>query len=126
MAVRRILPVPPQPLSIVERPESNGSVSILPCTIAFSTGQRIKLVGGDAATVSVSAAFIWVEASSVDLYHHQNTDLRAWRSRHVRFHLRPGEVVRLSVEPKSKGSTYVGGWTIQRFDPKRWVTNNPE
>jgi hypothetical protein len=99
---------------VVERPENNGSVNILPCTIAFSSGQKITLSGGETATTSVSAGFLWVEASSVDPYHPETTDLGAWRSRRVEIRLRPGEVLRLSVEPKSRGSTYVGGWSIQR------------
>jgi len=40
---------------IVERPENNGSVNILPSTVAFSTGQNITLSGGETATVSLPA-----------------------------------------------------------------------
>ena len=66
-------------------------------------------------TVTVPQGSLWLEASSIDLYHYpENPDPRAWRSRRIRLRLGPGEAVRLSVEPKSKGSTYVGGWTIER------------
>jgi len=43
----------------------------------------------------------------------------AWRSPRVAFHIGPGETVRLSVEPRSKGSTYIGGWTIRRAANER-------
>lgn len=104
---------------VVQRPENNGSVNILRCTVIFSSGQSIGLSGGEAATLSVPAGSVWMEASSFDLYHPENADPRAWRSGRVRVCLGPGEVVRLSVEPKSKGSTYVGGWTIERAANER-------
>ena len=100
---------------VVVRPENNGSVNILRCTVAFSTGQHVELSGAETGTVTVPAGSLWVEASSIDLYHYpENPDPRAWRSRRIQLRLGPGEVVRLSVEPKSKGSTYTGGWTIER------------
>src|SRR5438105_2875769 len=62
---------------VVERPENNASVNILPCTVVFSSGQRITLSGGETGGVSVSAGSLWVQASSVDPYHRpESADLR--------------------------------------------------
>jgi hypothetical protein len=98
----------------IERPENNGSINLLPCTLSFSSGQTITLSGGETASVSVPAGPIWVQASSTDLYHPEDADPKAWRSGRVKICLQPGGTARLSVEPSSKGSTYVGGWTIGR------------
>jgi hypothetical protein len=99
---------------VVERPENNGSVNILRCAITCSTGQRAELGGGETARLTVPAGSVCVEASSIDPYDPENHDPKAWRSRRMRMRLEAGEVVRLSVEPRSKGSAYIGGWTIER------------
>jgi hypothetical protein len=104
---------------VIERPENNGAVNILTCTLAFSSGQANTLRGGETARVLVPAGPIWVEASSVDLYHPENVDPKAWRSRRVKICLQPGGLARLSVEPSSRDSTYVGGWTIERAANER-------
>ena len=102
----------------VERPENNGSVNILACTITFSDGQRCLLRGGDHAVVSLRSGDLWVVASSPDPYRLDSADSSVWRSPRFNFYVGPGETLRLSVEPKPEGSTYVGGWTIERAAKK--------
>jgi hypothetical protein len=104
---------------VVERPENNGSVNLVRCAIVLSTGQRAELGGGETATLTVPPGSLWLEVSSFDIYQPDNPDPKAWRSRRMTMHLKPGEVVRLSVEPNSRDSTYVGGWTIERTRRKR-------
>jgi len=104
-----------KPASIeIARPENNGLVNILSCTLAFSDGQRCKLSGGDRTTVSVHSGAAWVTASSPDPFNPKSGDLAAWQSSRFNFNLNPGETLRLSVEPKSDDSTYTGGWIIKR------------
>ncbi len=104
----------------IERPENNGSVNIVPCTISLSDGQTCILTGGDSTTVLVRCGTFWVAASSLDPYAPSDSGYPvAWRSPRVAFHIGPGETVRLSVEPRSKGSTYIGGWTIRRAANER-------
>lgn len=98
----------------VERPENNGSVNILPCTIIFSDGQKRILNGGDRVVLPVRPGALWVTAFSPDPYRTDSTDSTAWRSSRFTFRVNPGETLRLSVEPKSKDSAYVGGWIIER------------
>jgi hypothetical protein len=97
----------------IERPENNGSVNILPCTIIFSDGQRCELLGGDQAVVLVRPGALWVAAYSRDPYRPDSVDSTAWRSLRFRFHVGSGQIFQLSVEPKSKGSAYTGGWLIE-------------
>ena len=105
---------------VVERPENEGSVNIVRCTVVFSTGHRIELGGGENTTVTVPAGSVWVEASSIHPYRYSEPpNPRAWLSRRMNMRLRPGEVVRLLVEPRSRGSTYIGGWTIKRMANER-------
>jgi hypothetical protein len=103
---------------VVERPENNGSVNILPCTIIFSDGQRCTLSGGDHVIVSIWSGASWAAASSPDPYRPDSADSMSWRSPRFNFHVAPSETLRLSVEPKWKGSTYIGGWTIERVANK--------
>jgi hypothetical protein len=100
---------------VIERPENNGSVNILPCTIILSDGQRCTLIGGEHAIISVQSGALCATASSADPYVPPNSGYPvAWHSPRFGFHLGAGERVRLSVEPRSSGSTYIGGWTISR------------
>jgi hypothetical protein len=94
-----------------DRPENNGSVNILPCTLVLSDQQRVTLIGGQHATVSISPSKLWVEAFSPDPYSPDSSST-AWHSSRIRFHLGSGERVRFSIEPRAEGSTYIGGWTI--------------
>src|SRR5258707_5959942 len=97
------------PASIeIKRPENNGSINILPCTISFSDGQKCELSGGERKVVSVRSGALWAAASSPDPYRLAATDSPAWRFAVFRFNIRPGETLRLSVEPKPKKSTHVG------------------
>lgn len=104
----------------IQRPENNGSVNILPCTISLSDGQSCKLIGAEQMVFSVQSGALWAAASSPDAYASPDSGYPvAWHSRRFRFQLHAGETVRLSVEPRSRGSTYIGGWTIKRAANKR-------
>lgn len=95
-----------------ERQEDNGSVNILPCTLVVSDHQRVTLIGGQHATVSVSPGKVWIEAFSPDPYS-PHFSAKAWRSTRISFQVGRGERVRFSVEPEAAGSTYIGGWFIR-------------
>ena len=94
----------------IERPENNGLVNIVLCTVTISDGQTRILSGGDQAVVSVRSGTFWVMASSGNPYPYGSKE---WRSPRVKLHANPGETLRLSVWPRSRGSTYVGGWNIR-------------
>lgn len=98
----------------LERPENNGSVNIVPCTITFSDGQSFELLGGDHVVVTVRPGDLWVIATSPDPYGPDFVDPAAWRSPRFRFHVGRGKTYRLAVEPKSRGSAYTGGWIIEK------------
>jgi hypothetical protein len=97
----------------VDRPENNGAVNILPCTLVFGDGQKCILSGGDHAVMTVRCGTLWVAASSPNPYPYSDCPA-VWRSPRFRLHVGPGETIHLSVDPKSKGSYYSGGWTIKR------------
>ena len=95
-----------------ERQEDNGSVNILPCTVTLSDRQKVTLIGGERAVVSVSPGSFCVTASSADPYS-PNSRATAWRSPRTRFQVSVGERLQVQVEPTATGSTYSGGWTIR-------------
>lgn len=99
----------------VDRPEDNGSVNIVPCVIVLNDGQTCALSGGDSVMISVQPGRLWLAASSLNPYSSPDSGYpTAWRSHRFHFHVARGEVIRISVEPKSRNSTYVGGWTLER------------
>ena len=102
------------PIAVIEfeRPENNGSMNIVPCTLVLSDRQRLTLSGGERAEVSVSPGNFRDRAFSLDPYTPHSCPA-AWRSPRARFHVGRGERFRVVVEPAAVDSTYVGGWTIR-------------
>ena len=105
-----------QPANVeIERPESSGSVNVLLCTIMFSDQQTCTLLGGEHAMVPVRPGTMWLAASSPDPYAAPDSGYPvAWRSRRFRFHVIACQTLHVTVQPRSKGNTYVGGWAIKR------------
>ena len=95
------------------RPENNGFVNIVPCTLVLSDHRTLTLVGGESATVSLPPESFSVRVFSIDPYT-PDFDIGAWSSSLEKFHISGGEQIRLFVEPCSSGSTYSGGWGIYR------------
>jgi len=96
---------------VFERQEDNGFVNIVPCNLVLSDHQKVTLSGGSRAVVSVSPGQFYVRAFSIDPYT-PNFDETAWRSHRVGFNVADGDMLRVSVEPRSAGSTYIGGWAL--------------
>ena len=99
-----------------DRPEDNGSVNILPCTLVISDRQRVTLIGGQHATVAIPPGKLWVEAFSSDPYS-LHSSAEAWRSTRITFHIGSGERIQFCIEPRAEGSTYIGGWIIHHAQP---------
>jgi hypothetical protein len=95
-----------------ERQENNGSVNIVPCTLVLSDGQRLTLSGGERVAASVAPGNVWIRAFSLDPYN-PHSGPAAWHSPRTKFRVGPGGRLRVVVEPKAVGSTYVGGWIVQ-------------
>lgn len=105
---------PPTAIVVLERPENNGFLNIVRCTITLSSGEKVELSGGESRSVSIPEGHAWLEVSSFDPYCPESRHPKPWRSGRFKIHLKQREVMRLVIKPKSKGSAYVRGWTIER------------
>jgi hypothetical protein len=86
----------------VERPEEFGYMNIAEVNVIIRDFQTLRLEGGQAACVHVSAGDYFVYAQSRDPYDPNNPNPEAWKSETLRFDLKDNEKVELLV---CKGSS---------------------
>ena len=95
----------------IERPENNGFLNIIPCTIQLDAGSKFILLGGQ-------TNFFWVKpgkhsliAKSVNPYPDALND-SDWKPASFEITITNFQTTRIILEPKSQGSTYIGGWNL--------------
>ena len=96
---------------VIERPENNGSVNIVPCIVGLNSGQRFVLNGDETNSFLVESGTYFLTASSVSPYetYSKSSD---WKSNRLKIAIADSQVVKITLEPKSKDSTYIGGWSL--------------
>jgi hypothetical protein len=97
----------------IERPKNNGEINIYPCTVTMNSGQTAVMAGGENALFVVEPGTYYLTAAS------SNPDPTAtrdsdWISSPVEITVTNLQVMRIVVEPKIKGSAYVGGWELRQ------------
>jgi hypothetical protein len=98
---------------LIERPENNGSINIVPCIVELSTGQKIILSGGQTNSFSVKPGAYFLTATSLNPYPDATKD-SDWESSPVKITVTNLQVMKILAEPKSEGSAYIGGWVLQQ------------
>jgi hypothetical protein len=123
----------------IDRPESNGLMNLVPCIIEIvgdakgavchevrhlggsqtpSHGGRSVLLGGDRVTCKLGPSNS-IQAFTPRAMRPPGYAVGArssWRATTWTPRARPGETVDLVLVPKSRGSTYAGGWLLHRRD----------
>jgi len=100
----------------IERPENNGSINIVPCTVKLNTGEEIILSGGQTNSFFVKAGTYFLIASSVNPYELSSKN-SAWKSNRLKISIADSQMVKIILEPKSEESTYIGDWILTFNNP---------
>lgn len=100
----------------VERLENNGSVNIVPCVVELSAGKKIVLLGGQKDSFFVKPGIYFLTANSVNPYE-LSSKSSDWKSNRLKITIANSQIVKIILEPKSKGSTYTGGWVLTTRNP---------
>ena len=100
----------------IERPENNGSINIVPCVVELNPNQKIVLSGGQTNSFSVRTGKYFLTASSVNPYEISSKSSE-WKSNRLKIVIADSQLVKIILEPKSKDSTYTGGWTLTVKNP---------
>jgi hypothetical protein len=95
----------------IERPEENGSVNILAVEIAIDGKSSGSLVGGQARVINVGPGDHSILVYSADPYDPSSKN-DAWRSMEIKVRLVNDSIVHIAIIPKTRGSSYVGGWEL--------------
>jgi hypothetical protein len=100
----------------IERPENNGSINIVACVVEINPNQKIVLRCGQTNSFSVRTGKYFLKASSSNPYEFSSKGSE-WKSDRLKIVIGDSQVVKIILEPKSKGSTYTGGWTLTVKNP---------
>ena len=103
----------PQAEIYIERPENNGDINIYPCTVKISCGQTNVLVGGEDGLFVVDPGTYYLTAASSNPYP-ATTEDSAWAPHPFEITITNSQVMRISVEPKNNGRSYIGGWEFKQ------------
>jgi hypothetical protein len=106
---------PPRPQAeiFIERPKNYGDINIYPCTVEISCGQTAVLVGGEDGLFIVEPGTYYLTAASSNPYPTTTKD-SDWAPHPVEITITNSQVMRIMVEPKNNGRTYVGGWEFKQ------------
>ena len=97
----------------IYRPENNGFINIVPCTVKCSSGRKAVLHGGENDIFVLEPGKYSLTVTSANPYPEAKKDTD-WESSPVEITVTNAQVMRIVVEPKSEGSAYVGGWVLQQ------------
>ncbi len=97
----------------IERHQNYGDINIYPCTVKMNSGQTAVLASGDDTLFIVEPGTYYLTAVSSNPYPMATTD-PYWTSSPVEITVTNSQVMRLVVEPKRKGSGYVGSWEFRQ------------
>ncbi len=106
-------PARPQAEIFIDRPNNYGDINIYPCTVKISCGQTAVLVGGEDGLFVVEPGTYDLTAASSNPYSATTQD-SDWAPHPVEITLTNSQVMRIMVEPKSNGRSYVGGWEFKQ------------
>jgi len=96
----------------VIRSEENGAINILPAEILVDSRPVGAILGGNSRDIAVTAGKHHVIVRSQSFYD-QQSHRTPWRSNRLKVMVAPGRTNVACLEPRSKGSTYSGGWTLR-------------
>ncbi len=95
------------------RDEDNGSMNVLQSWILVS-GYEVPVVGGQAVCLFVRPGSEELIVTSTIPYRPQSRNTSACKSRALKLELTEGEDRTFTIEPDTKGSTYVCGWRVHQ------------
>jgi hypothetical protein len=119
----------------IYRPENNGPMNSIGCIITLAgpgggfchdvvRGQAQRQMSGGTTTVLLGGDRVLCEIKpgvSIQAFtpralrsEEYRPDAKSWRATTLAPHARAGETIQLGVAPKSRGSTYLGGWLLRQ------------
>jgi hypothetical protein len=101
---------------IIERPENNGSINIVPCIVELNPVHKIVLSSGQTNSFFVKHGTYFLTASSVNPYE-LSSKKSDWKSNRLKISIGNSQTAKIILEPKSKDSAYTGGWTLTVKNP---------